>query len=100
MTALANELRGLGVTSLFTQETSPLFPVGHSSVDDVSGLVDNLLVLQHQQAGRRLERHLSVVKLRGSSFDPVARPFEIAASGIRLLPVGDGRTRRGATRRG
>lgn len=84
MTALSNALRGMGVTSLLAQEAPQLFQADRLQLHDVSAIIDNLLILQHVHDGRALRRQLSIIKLRGSSFDPVAREFVIGSSGLEL----------------
>jgi circadian clock protein KaiC len=87
MTALGTELRALGVTSLLSQEAPQLFQTEQLQLHDVSAVVDNLVLLQHIHDGRVTHRQLSVIKLRGSSFDSVAREFEIGSRGIELRPA-------------
>jgi circadian clock protein KaiC len=102
ITALGNELRALGVTSLFSQEAPQLFQTERLQLDDVSAVIDNLMLLQHVHDGRSLRRMLSIIKLRGSSFDPVAREFEIGPRGIELQPaaISPRRTQRPVRRSG
>jgi len=83
--ALANELRALGVTTIYTLETRDL--VGSDvlvPVDGISSLVENMLLLRYVEHEAQLRRLLSVVKLRDSGYDPRLRELVITARGISL----------------
>lgn len=81
--ALSNELRALGVTTLYSLETqeivgSPLL----MPVNGVSSLVESLLALRFVETEGRLRRALSIIKLRDSGFDPTVQEFSITGRGL------------------
>lgn len=80
--ALENQLRGMGVTTLATFETTrqrlpASFPVGAL----LSG-IDNLIELDHLLIGGELLGTLEVVKMRDSAFEPDMRVVTIARGGL------------------
>lgn len=89
-TALAHELRALGVTSLFTLETEDLFasdgalPVSGLSPASVSAIADNLIALRLIEQGAGLVRTVSVLKLRDSGMDTRLHSFEVAHGGLHV----------------
>jgi circadian clock protein KaiC len=75
---LVNELRARGVTTLYTMETRDVVGPGiELPVSGISSLVENLLALRYVERHARSRRLLSVVKVRGSGFDPALREFVI-----------------------
>ena len=75
---LVNELRARGVTALYTMETRDVVGSGiELPVSGVSSLVENLIALRYVERHARSRRLLSVVKVRGSGFDPTLREFVI-----------------------
>jgi circadian clock protein KaiC len=90
LTALVNELRALGVTSIFTKETDdPLGgllgspTLGRSPVT-VSEIADNIVLFQFVKLRSKLHRMASVLKARDSRIDDRLRLFEITDNGIVL----------------
>jgi circadian clock protein KaiC len=82
---LVNELRARGVTTLYTMETRDLIGPGiELPISGLSSLVENLIVLRFLEHQSRARRLLSVVKVRGSGFDPALREFVITDGGISL----------------
>jgi circadian clock protein KaiC len=89
---LVNELRARGVTTLYTMETRDVVGPGiELPVTGMSSMVENLIAMrfvEHRSAARRL---LSVVKVRGSGFDPALREFVIEdGRGISLAGAFEG----------
>jgi circadian clock protein KaiC len=75
---LANELRARGVTTLYTMETRDLIGPGiEMPMGGISSLVEGLIVLRYVEWRSRSRRLLSVVKVRGSGFDPGLCEFVI-----------------------
>lgn len=84
-TAIANELRARGVTTLYTYEVPKfLGPSLDSPITGVSALAENLLFLRYIEVRSQLYRLLSVLKVRDSAYDTSLREFHITDSGIRL----------------
>jgi circadian clock protein KaiC len=84
-TALANELRVRGVTTVYTYET-PQFggPGTEAPVSGVSALAENLLSLRFVELRSHLYRLLSILKVRDSDYDSSLREFQITDRGIIL----------------
>jgi circadian clock protein KaiC len=84
-TALSNELRAQGVTTVYTAET---FNVIGGSIETplpgISMIFDNLILLRYVELRAHLHRLLSVVKVRDSEFDASLREFVISRNGIDL----------------
>jgi circadian clock protein KaiC len=89
---LVNELRARGVTALYTMETRDVVGPGiELPVSGVSSIVENLVALRYVEHRARSRRLLSVVKVRGSGFDPALREFVISnGSGISLAGAFEG----------
>jgi circadian clock protein KaiC len=85
LTALSNELRSLGVTTLATEETAqPYGPEVAMRIEGTSALVDNMLLLEYLTVGTDLRRLLSVVKQRGGAHATSMREFSLTAWGLDL----------------
>ena len=75
---LVNELRTRGVTTLYTMETRDVVGPGiEVPVTGISSIVENLVALRYVEHRARSRRLLSMVKVRGSGFDPGLREFVI-----------------------
>lgn len=86
ISTLANELRALGVTSIFTIEMREI--MGSSvavPIEGISALLESMLLLRFVDDGDAVRRVASVVKIRDSGFDPRPHAFEITGSGMRVL---------------
>ena len=81
--ALSNELRGLGVTTVFTlgmpdlMETDTRVPVGGLSL-----LADVMVLVRYVELRSRLYRLVSLFKVREGAFDPSIREFTIGDAGV------------------
>ena len=85
MTALMNELRALGVTTIFTSELPELFSDRIAiPVDNVSSLVDNIIFLRYVELHSQLYRLISILKMRESNYDSAIREFRMSEHGIDL----------------
>jgi circadian clock protein KaiC len=79
--ALFNELRSLGVVTVLSDETrSP----GELEVPEhgLMSLVDNVVFLRHVEKGRRIERLVSVMKMREGPNDDSVRQYAIGTRGF------------------
>ena len=84
-TAVANELRVRGVTTLYTFEVPKFIGPGlDTPVTGVSALAENLIYLRFVELRSHLYRLLSILKVRDSSYDSSLREFHISDHGIRL----------------
>jgi circadian clock protein KaiC len=89
-TAMTNELRVLGVTTLYTAETSHLFATDVDiSMAASSTFTENLILLRYVQRRAQLHRLLSIVKVRDSEFDSSSREFHIGKGGINLADTAE-----------
>jgi circadian clock protein KaiC len=84
-TAIANELRVRGVTTLYTYEVPQfLGPSLQTPITGVSALAENLIYLRFVELRSHLYRLLSILKVRQSRYDTSLREFHITDRGIRL----------------
>jgi circadian clock protein KaiC len=95
--ALTNELRSLGVTTIATWELRDLFgPTVAAPGSEISSMIDNLFMLRHVEAESRYTKALSVLKVRDSSFDPAIHEVSFGNKGIAvgfpLKPVANAAT--------
>jgi circadian clock protein KaiC len=84
--ALSQQLRNMGATVLYTIEIRELGLESIMPSDELSAMIDNILlfnITRHEQGARR---YLSVVKVRSRDFDPHTQPFHIGGSGFSLGP--------------
>lgn len=85
--ALSARLRDIGATVVYTSEIAELDMADTvMPADQLSAMVSNVLVLNYRRPGGTFRRHLSIVKLRDSDFDPRSREFHVTASGIAFGP--------------
>ncbi|MBT2246828.1 AAA family ATPase [Sphingobium sp. BHU LFT2] len=82
---LTNRLRELGVTTLATWEIREI--VSREVVapsNDVSAVLDNLILLRQFEEDHELKRSISVQKMRDSGFNPAAHCVIIADGGLKI----------------
>jgi circadian clock protein KaiC len=85
LAALTNELRVLGVTTLYTSELQDMFTSDVKlPISGISSLVENILFLRFVELRSQLYRMLSVVKVRDSDYDTSLREYRITSHGIEL----------------
>jgi circadian clock protein KaiC len=83
--ALANELRVLGVTTIYSLEVPDILgPAVRVPVEDVSSLAENLILLRFVERRSQLYRLISILKVRDSDFDPSLYEFAITGAGVRI----------------
>lgn len=81
--AIANELRSLGVTTICAIETENLIgPSLQVPVQGISAITENMILLRYAEYQGRVRRLISILKVRGGSFDHTLREFEIGARGV------------------
>ncbi|HET9644557.1 MAG TPA: ATPase domain-containing protein, partial [Burkholderiaceae bacterium] len=81
---LTNELRERGATLLMTMETRDAVTNTISAQYGVSGFVDNLVFLRFVETDGRMQRLLSIVKMRDSDYDHGVRTLDITSSGMHV----------------
>ena len=83
LTALINELRVLGVTTLCTLEGPDLLgPMVPTPLGDLASLAENLILLRYVEAGSRLHRLISILKVRDSRFDSSLHEYATTSHGL------------------
>jgi circadian clock protein KaiC len=84
-TALANELRVLGVTTLYSLEVPDILgPAIRVPLDDISSIAENMLLLRFIELRSRLYRLISILKIRSSGFDSSLHEFRITNDGVEI----------------
>lgn len=84
LAALANRLRSLKVTTLFTEETE-LFPIEISTpISDQSAVTDNIIFLRHSEVQAEFARFISVIKTRESEGSTCIYKFKIGPKGLEI----------------
>jgi circadian clock protein KaiC len=82
-TALINELRALGVTTVATLEVPDLIgPIARAPVGELSTIAENLILLRYVELRATLHRLISVLKIRDSDFDPKLRELKLGGVGL------------------
>jgi circadian clock protein KaiC len=82
-TALTNELRARGVTTIFSVELRELVgPSLHMPTMEVSASSENILFLRYVELRSQLYRLISIIKVREGDYDPAIREFKISDQGI------------------
>ncbi len=83
LTALMNEMRVLGVTTLYTLEVPDVMgPSVRTSIGDLSSLAENLLLLRFVEVGSQLHRLISILKVRDSQFDESLHEYRMNSRGL------------------
>ena len=84
-TSLMNELRARDVTVLASWEMRDLFGGElQTPTPELSGVVDNLLLMRFVELRAELRRVVSVLKVRDSTYDPSLRELVITDEGVAL----------------
>ncbi|AZG16880.1 MULTISPECIES: ATPase domain-containing protein [Cupriavidus] len=84
-TAVTNELRAAGVSTVATLEVPDFNSLtGTDPLPDYSSLMDNLMLLRHVRLGGELRRFVGVVKMRDSAFDTTFHDVVIGPGGLRV----------------
>lgn len=93
LAALNYELRLLGCTSVYSSEMSDIFGSDlHLLAGNRSAIAQNIILLRYAQAGARLRRTLTVLKVRQGGFDHRAHEFHIGDRGVRIDRPADPRS--------
>jgi circadian clock protein KaiC len=90
LTALMNEMRVLGVTTVYTLEVPDIMgPTIRTSIGDLSSLAENLVMLRFVEVGSQLHRLISVLKVRDSQFDQSLHEYATSSHGLVIEPTSD-----------
>ena len=88
LTALMNEMRVLGVTTLYTLEVPDVMgPSIRTSIGDLSSLAENLILLRFVEVGSQLHRLISILKVRDSQFDQSLHEYRTSGQGLVIEPT-------------
>ena len=82
LNAIKNTLKADGTAIVYTMEARRLELPEELDVDEISQMVDNIVLLHYARRERRLSRNLSILKVRDSDFDPFTREFLITGKGV------------------
>jgi circadian clock protein KaiC len=101
--ALSEQLATLGVTTVYTLETSEFVGAEGAPIripiDDLSAISHNIVLLRTLEREGRFDRTLAIMKMRDSDYDRSIRELTITDHGIVLAPA-EPRPRRRATSKG
>lgn len=86
LNALNDALRAAGTTAVYTLEIPDLHMPTDLGTDDLSSMVDNLLLLHYAAGEGRLRRRMVVLKVRDSDFDSFPEEFHVTSAGVRFGP--------------
>jgi circadian clock protein KaiC len=90
LTALMNEMRVLGVTTLYTLEVPDIMgPTIRTPIGDLSSLAENLILLRFVELGSQLYRLISVLKVRDSQFDASLHEYVTSGKGLIIEATAD-----------
>ena len=84
--AIAQELEGLGVTTLYTTETRELFSRSvQVPINGLSAATQNIILMRHIEHRASMLRVMVILKVRDDDYDARMREIKITDTGIRLL---------------
>ena len=86
LNALNKRLHVLGATTVYSSEVRQVFMPDKLPSDEISAMIDNLLVLSYSEQGDLLQRRIAVLKLRDSTFDAHAHEIYIGEGGLTFGP--------------
>jgi circadian clock protein KaiC len=95
LNVINHTLESAGVTVVYAMETGHLHLSDELDIFDLSAMVDNVIRLHYEMRSGTLRRHISVLKVRDSDFEPFPQEFHIAAQGVVLAARPDGWKRGG-----
>jgi len=80
---LANQLRGLGVTTVMTWELREI-PGSYMTTPsaELSAIIDNLILLRHLETDHTIQPTVAIQKMRDSTFDKSAHYLEFTEKGL------------------
>jgi len=91
LTALMNELRALGVTTVYTLAVPDIIgPYVQAPDGELAIPSDNLILMRYVEARSRMHRILSVIKVRNSDFDPTLYEYVTTGQGLSIGGVLEG----------
>jgi circadian clock protein KaiC len=83
LTALMNELRVLGVTTVYSMEVADIVgPTIRAPINELSSVAENLVLLRFIEFRSHLHRLVSVLKVRDSDFDSTLHCYATTSEGL------------------
>ncbi|MGI9025902.1 MAG: RAD55 family ATPase [Burkholderiaceae bacterium] len=83
LTALMNELRAVGVSTVYTMAMPDMTsPNIREPVRDLTVPSDNLILMRYVERDDRLHRTISILKVRNSDFDPTVYEYVTSSQGL------------------
>lgn len=82
--ALSLQLRDCGATVVYTQECAEMEVDRAMPSDELSAMVDNVMVLNISRRHHTHQRYISIIKMRDRHFDPRMQPFYMQEQGLAL----------------
>jgi circadian clock protein KaiC len=83
--SLTNELRGLGVTTILTEELRDLFgPEIRVPLIGAAGVTENIIVVRQIEVASELKRAIAVMKTRETAHDEKLRELTITGRGLQV----------------
>lgn len=90
LTTLMNEMRVLGVTTVYTLEVPDIMgPNIRTSIGDLSSLAENLVMLRYVEVGSQLHRLISVLKVRDSECEQSLHEYVTSSRGLMIEPTSE-----------
>ncbi|HEY0709257.1 MAG TPA: ATPase domain-containing protein, partial [Polyangia bacterium] len=84
-TALTNQMRALGATTIYTAESHSIITQQvEAPPTGVSTMLENLISLRYAEIESRVRRMISILKVRDSDYDPAVREMVITDHGIEI----------------
>lgn len=80
--ALNHRLASLGATTLYTLENRELYLPDDLQTDNLSSIVDNVILVHYALREGIIRRNISILKVRDSDFDSISEEFYIADKGV------------------
>jgi circadian clock protein KaiC len=80
--AISNELRTQGVTTLCTVENTQVVSADIDMPMGISAMAENTILLRFTEVHSELFRLMSVIKMRDTGFHPATREFRIGEGGV------------------
>lgn len=82
LAAITNELRAMGVTAIFSDETDIFKEDIVMPIKELAAVIENVIVLRFVELRSQLYRMISILKARESAYDSSIRQLSIEDSGI------------------
>src|ERR1700709_1519848 len=90
LTALMNEMRVLGVTTLYTLEVPDIMgPTIRTPIGDLSSLAENLILLRFVEVGAQFRRLVFICNARDSQFDASLHEYVTSGEGLIVEATAD-----------